>query len=559
MKYATQSAQDALSAGREALARGAWEEARAAFEQALAQEETPEALEGLSWAANWLDDAAATIESRERAYRLYRERGDRAGAGRMAIWLANDYSDFRGEPAIADGWFQRARRLLEGLEPAPEHAWLTLLEGYMIFLAQHDTTATKQLTEEALALSRGLGQIDIEIAGLAQKGFVMVREGEMAEGMRLLDEAATAAVAGELKDPIAIWMACCYLINACEQVRDYDRARQWCAKVEEFCRRYRIRPLFAFCRTHYANVLMWHGAWAEAESVLESANNELAATRPGLMPEGIVRMAELRRRQGKWEEAAELLEQLESDPFAQLSRAELALDQGDAATAADLAERFLRHIPAENRGERAAGLEVLARAQAALGNAAQAANTLAELKSVMAPFATNPLRASVSFAEGVIAAAAGDGETARRHFEDAVDLFKQSGAPFEAGRARLELAKVLVALGRRDAAEKEARAALNSFQKVGAVREAERAEAFLRELKAGTREAGSEASNLTRLTRREREVLRLIAQGLSNPKIAARLHISEHTVHRHVANILTKLDLPSRAAAAAFAARQGVV
>jgi DNA-binding NarL/FixJ family response regulator len=61
------------------------------------------------------------------------------------------------------------------------------------------------------------------------------------------------------------------------------------------------------------------------------------------------------------------------------------------------------------------------------------------------------------------------------------------------------------------------------------------------------------------LTRREREVLRFIAQGLSNPKIAARLHLSEHTVHRHVANILTKLDFPSRAAAAAFAARHGMI
>src|SRR5512145_555912 len=65
----------------------------------------------------------------ERAYRLYRERGDRPSAARMAIWLTSDYFDFRGEPAIADGWFQRARRLLEGLDPTPEHAWLTFMEG----------------------------------------------------------------------------------------------------------------------------------------------------------------------------------------------------------------------------------------------------------------------------------------------------------------------------------------------------------------------------------------------------------------------------------------------
>jgi pimeloyl-ACP methyl ester carboxylesterase/DNA-binding CsgD family transcriptional regulator len=60
---------------------------------------------------------------------------------------------------------------------------------------------------------------------------------------------------------------------------------------------------------------------------------------------------------------------------------------------------------------------------------------------------------------------------------------------------------------------------------------------------------------LDALTFREREILKLIADGLSNPAIADRLHLSEHTVKRHVANILLKLDLPTRAAAAALAGR----
>jgi len=57
------------------------------------------------------------------------------------------------------------------------------------------------------------------------------------------------------------------------------------------------------------------------------------------------------------------------------------------------------------------------------------------------------------------------------------------------------------------------------------------------------------------LTLRESEVVSLIADGKSNAAIAAELGLSEHTVKRHVANILLKLDLPSRAAAAAFSAR----
>jgi TolB-like protein/DNA-binding NarL/FixJ family response regulator len=65
-------------------------------------------------------------------------------------------------------------------------------------------------------------------------------------------------------------------------------------------------------------------------------------------------------------------------------------------------------------------------------------------------------------------------------------------------------------------------------------------------------------SPLAILTERERQVIRLVEQGLSNSAIAVKLGLSEHTVKRHIANILTKLDLPTRAAAAALAARSGL-
>jgi pimeloyl-ACP methyl ester carboxylesterase/DNA-binding CsgD family transcriptional regulator len=70
-------------------------------------------------------------------------------------------------------------------------------------------------------------------------------------------------------------------------------------------------------------------------------------------------------------------------------------------------------------------------------------------------------------------------------------------------------------------------------------------------------EAAAEA--LAELSAREREVLGLVAGGLSDAQIAERLVISPHTVHRHVANILAKLRLPTRAAAAAAAARAGLL
>jgi DNA-binding CsgD family transcriptional regulator len=138
-----------------------------------------------------------------------------------------------------------------------------------------------------------------------------------------------------------------------------------------------------------------------------------------------------------------------------------------------------------------------------------------------------------------------------------VDLFDRSGAPFETARARLELVCSLRALGRREAARREARLAFTTLERLGAMHEAERAAQVLREVDPPAQSRN--ASKVPGLTAREIEVLRLVAQGLSNVEIAGRLFLSEHTVKRHVANILAKLDLPSRAAAAAHGARLGAL
>jgi len=78
------------AAGDEFLSRGAWLDARTAFASVLREREIPEALEGLALAAWWLDDADVVFDARERAYRLYSERGDRQSAARIAVWLAWD-------------------------------------------------------------------------------------------------------------------------------------------------------------------------------------------------------------------------------------------------------------------------------------------------------------------------------------------------------------------------------------------------------------------------------------------------------------------------------------
>jgi LuxR family transcriptional regulator, maltose regulon positive regulatory protein len=162
-----------------------------------------------------------------------------------------------------------------------------------------------------------------------------------------------------------------------------------------------------------------------------------------------------------------------------------------------------------------------------------------------------------SHVEGVVAAAHTDYDEARRRFEDAVDLFDAGGARYEAARSRLALANALAAVERPEAAVWEAQAALTILEQIGADREHERATALLRHLKVATPERAENAA--AGLTGREMEVLRLVARGLSDKEVAARLGLSEHTVHRHIANVLNKLDVPSRTAAVAQAARYGLL
>lgn len=226
-----QTVADVRSAGREALARGHWEAARAAFQEALKQEQVPEILEGLSWAAWWLSDATAMFDAREHAHQLYRKNGDRRGAARMAMWLAADHVEFRGEMAIANGWRQRARRRLDGLDLSPEHGWLYIHEGALAIEIQNDSRRAKRLGAEAADVGRRLGVTDLEAIGFAMQGLALVNEGMIHEGTCLLDEAMAAAVGGELTERFSICWVTCYLIYACERIRDFDRAAEWCQKV----------------------------------------------------------------------------------------------------------------------------------------------------------------------------------------------------------------------------------------------------------------------------------------------------------------------------------------
>ncbi|GLQ53719.1 LuxR family transcriptional regulator [Devosia nitrariae] len=554
----TPSREQLLIRANEALVKGAFDEAGAAFTQALTFGECPQAYEGLSWIEWWNNDGSGAISLRERAFRLYRQAGDDLGAARTAMWLASDHEDFRGEFAIGRGWRQRAHRLLADHPVCPEHGWLAVLEADVALIINDDPTAACRHARAAMAVAAQCGIADMEFVAIAIEGLGMVGRGEIQEGMKRLDEAAAFVLGGEVADEAWASRIMCYLIYGCERICDFGRAAQWCETMREVADRMHFALAQGTCRAHYGSVLIFRGKWPEAEETLSQAMAYLEASRPPWAAEALVRLAELRHRQGRFEEAEALLHRAEWHPQSLLGLARIALDRGRLRDAEDLVERFLRHTPAENRLQRATALELLARVAALSGKPARAAEALADLRLIAQAVPTLPLRGITAFCAAMMAVAAGDLEQARSSFEDAFDLFELGGTPYEAARTRLELAALFAVLGRPERAREEGQLALTTFETLGAAFSAGRARALVDKIgtradPAGDGEAGGA------LTARQVEILRLVGQGRSDREIASRLGISEHTVHRHVANILMRLDMPTRAAAAAHAAGRGLI
>ena len=549
-----------LEAGWKHLSSGSWHAARAAFEAALAVEETPEALEGLSWSAWWIDDSACVFEARQQAFLLYRRSDRPASAARMATWLAADHLDFHGAVAVARGWLRRANRLLDALEPRPEHGWLSFHQGYLAYVTG-DIDRAAELAVHTSEAGRTLAVPDLEMLGLGLHGAVLVAGGNVDAGMALLDEAAATAVSEPATIPISSAWTCCFLVTACEQIGDYPRAYEWCRQIEAFARRYESRYMVGFCRSHFGLLYLRAGRWPEAETELMAAVEAYTQSRPPSAPYALAALGELRRRQGRLDEAERLFGEAGTGLEALLGRARVALARGEALRAAELVERSLRGLPAHPAMDRAAGLELLARAHVARKDVAAATAALEELRAAQRMAGTMPLRAAVDFVAGLIAAASDLHADAKRNLEDASDRYEAAGCPFEAAEARIELARSLEVLGRRDEAVLEAETARDRLEELGAELMRGRAQRVLDALrmKAPTEENSDDDPPLPDLTRRERQILCIVAEGSTNRQIADHLCISEHTVHRHVTNILRKLDLPTRAAAAAHAARVGLL
>lgn len=534
-----------VAAAQAALAAGQWQRAWDAF-SAASGERAPAAYEGMAQAAWWRDDGTGSLRSRASAYRSYRDLGDDLGAARAASALGYDSYLFGEGAAVARGWLGRARTLLEPLEEAAEHGWLAVREAELTLGADHDTRAAFLAAERAEAIGRRLRDSDLEVVGTALAGLAQTLEG--GDGIPRLEVAVAAATGGDVVDLMWLGKVYCWLINACQATHDTERATDWCRRVEALCEENDLVPLLSVCRTQYASLHVAVGSWRRAERELSSVVERTTMSTRASRIEAIVQLGELRRRQGRNEEAEELLAQAEFDPVAIVGRALLRLDRGEAAQAWEPVQRLLTHFPRTNRLGRVLALPAAVTLALAADHPDAARAAAEELREIADLVGTDPLLGLAAAADAALA----DPSESAGLWLDAVRRFNRAGLRFDEAQTRLRLARVLIASGGNDEAGAHLAAAAGIFTDLGAASNL----SVVERLQSRTAPEGARSNPLTP---REVEVLRLVAQGCSNMAIAEELVVSEHTVHRHVSNILTKLDQPSRAGATAYAIGHGLI
>jgi ATP/maltotriose-dependent transcriptional regulator MalT len=539
---------DGLSAtGSDALAAGDWPTAREAFGAALDQRETAEALLGLAEALWWLGEIHDSAAHREHAYAEFRRRPDPAQAAECALVLCIHYRANLGNAAASAGWLARATRLVEEFELHEMRGWLLLLRAG----EAGDPIESESLARHARKLAVDSRDLDLELCALAEIGAALVKQGRVKEGLTSLDEAMAGSLGGEGSSFDTVVYTSCNMISSCASCAEFERAVQWVRAADRFTGRYGCPFLYAYCRTLYGSVLVATGDWGLAETELRTALEMSRDSLPPLHVLALATLAELRLAQGRIEEAARLVAGFEGQGPAAPVRAAIQLARGEPRLAAATAKRGLDGI-GEDRLESALLVELLGEAEIAQGESEAAAERGRKLAELGVELDCRTIQARGERLQGHALAADADAPAAKRHLEAALQTFVGLGMPLEAARTRLLIAESLREV-EPELATAEAHASLETFEELGAGSFADATAALLRGL--GVKAARAGPKGIGTLTKREREVLSLLEEGLSNPEIAERLYVSRKTVQHHVAHILSKLGVRSRTEAAAEAVR----
>jgi DNA-binding NarL/FixJ family response regulator len=540
---------EALERGRESAAAQKW---GAAFDQLSAADNEaplePEDLVSLATAAQLTGHEADAGRILARAHAGFLARSDTRAAARCAFWLGF-LALTDGVAAESSGWLARARRLLEGEPDCVENGYLLVPDAIRAARGGDAATAYAAFVRAA-EIGERFADHDLVTLALHGQGRVLVRQGDAARGMALLDEAMVAVAAGEVS-PLAAGAVYCSVIESCREAFDMRRAREWTDALERWCESQPDRiPYRGHCLLSRAEILQWRGAWADALQAATRACQRLSepTAKPSLGA-AFYLVGELHRLRGELAEAEEAYRQAARwEHTARPGLARLRLVQGrlDAAHAAIRRSADEAHDARSRAGILDAYVEIVL----AAGDVPAARAAAEELTALAGEHGAPLLRAMAARATGAVLLAEGNTRAALASLRASWATWCELEAPHDAARVRVLIALACRDEGDEDGAGLELAAAGRAFEELGAVADRTRVETLRR----ANRSAAS-----TPLTAREVEVLKLVTAGLTNRELAGRLGISEKTVARHMSNIFLKLGVSSRAAATSYAHRHHLV
>jgi tetratricopeptide (TPR) repeat protein len=449
-----------------AAARGDWQQAFDLFVEAdadgfLTPADLP-VMGEVAYAAGHLD---MTIEAWERAHSASMQAGDHLAAAGAAVRVAMHLLFDTALMAPVRGWLARAERLLEGRSETPAHAWLAVVRAYERMLTG-DLPGARQWARQAVEAGSKCDPAAFAIGRVAEAR-VLILDGDVQQGLAQLDQAGVAIVSGDL-DPLSTGVVYCELVCALQGLAQYDVAEQWTEAMERWCETNAIGSLRGRCRVHRAEILRLRGLCNEAESQAFMACEEL---RPHLRRElgwPLNELGRIRLHQGDIagaEEAFLAAHRAGWDPQPGLALVRLA--QGDAATAAVSIRDALDHplrLPSKERPpntdlQRAPLLEAQVEIEIAAGDLGRAGSAADELELVATRFDSTALVAGAALARGRVRLADGDAAGAEQFLSEAVRLWNDVGAPYEAAIARMSLADAHAAGGSEHRAAMERQAA----------------------------------------------------------------------------------------------------
>ena len=458
---------DLLLSGRDALARHVWAEAfdllsRAESERPLSGAD----LESLAEAAFFAGRGDARVEIKERAFATYQAEENRVRAAYLALDVANELT-LRGKSSIASAWVRRAERLLVDQPESYVHGFLALMQSS---LAKYrgETSAALNLAESAVEISKRAGNADLAAMSLTGLAQLKIAGGAANEGMSLLEEAAIAAVSGELS-PITAGITSCQMIAACRDLTDYGRANEWLEATDRWCEKQEVSGFPGICRVHRAEILALHGGWDRAEAELRQATTELKAF-DAIMPmaDGLYAIGEIRRLKGDFPGAEEALREAHAlGRSPQPALALLRLGAGQLKPALAAVEAALRDAVVD-QWARARLLAAQVEIAVAAGDPRKARTAVDELVRIVEQYDSPALQAGKHEALGRVLHAEGDSASAIGELRSAMGLWRQVGATYEVARVRVVLADALGATGNDEGADLERRAARDEFQRLGA-------------------------------------------------------------------------------------------